>query len=418
MRSMDRIPVAIDALRQGQPVLLLASDEPDSEGDLLLLAALASQEGVNRLLTLTLGNLRVALAGEACDRLALTPETASSTRPCGARALVSVDATQALTTGISAGERARTLRTLADPGSRPQDLSRPGHVFPVRATEGGVLARAGSIEAAIDLARLAGCPPAVAVVTVLDETGDFRRQPALAAWAAGHGIPSLSVDDLIAHRRRTECLIEPLELDVPMPTRFGVFSAHLFRSRVDGNETVALSIGLPAAAGHAARPPHPGIVPVRVHSECLTGDVFHSLRCDCGPQLDHALELLGQRGLGVLVYLRQEGRGIGLANKLRAYRLQDSGLDTVEANRALGFADDLREYGIGAQVLTHLGVRRMALLSNNPRKLKGLAAYGIEIAEQVPIEVPATSSNLRYLMTKRDKLGHTLTRTALPEDTR
>ncbi len=413
---MDRLTTVIEALRQGQPVLLLASDEPDSEGELLLLAETATQEGVNRLLTLACGNLRVALAGEHCDRLALTPEAAASRRPTNERALIPVDAARALTTGISAAERARTLRTLADPGSRPEDLSRPGHVFPVRATDGGVLARAGSVEAAVDLARLAGCQPAVAVMGVLDEAGEFLRQPALAAWAAGHGIAALSIDDLIAHRRRTECLIEPLELDVPMPTRFGLFSAHLFRSKVDAHETVALSIGLPAGAGQAPRPPRPEVIPVRVHSECLTGDVFHSLRCDCGPQLDHALGILGERGLGVLVYLRQEGRGIGLANKLRAYRLQDSGLDTVEANQALGFADDLREYGIGAQVLTHLGVRRMALLSNNPRKLRGLAAYGIEIAEQVPIEVPATASNLRYLMTKRDKLGHTLSRAALPED--
>jgi len=417
MRSMDKLKAALDALRQGQLVLLLTSDESDSDGELLLLAETASQEGVNRLLTLACGNLRVALSSEHCDRLALTPEAAASAHLSGRRAMISVDAAQALTTGISATERARTLRVLAAADSRPEDLIRPGHVFPVRATEGGVLARAGTTEAAVDLARLAGCQPAVAMISVLDEAGEFICQPALTAWAAGHGIPTLSVDDLIAHRRRTECLIEPLELDVPMPTRFGLFSAHLFRSRVDDSETVTLSIGLPAGAGPAARAPHPGIVPVRVHSECLTGDVFHSLRCDCGPQLDHALELLGQRGLGVLVYLRQEGRGIGLANKLRAYRLQDSGLDTVEANRALGFADDLREYGIGAQVLTHLGVRRIALLSNNPRKLKGLAAYGIEIAEQVPIEVPATASNLRYLMTKRDRLGHTLTRAALPEDT-
>jgi 3,4-dihydroxy 2-butanone 4-phosphate synthase/GTP cyclohydrolase II len=413
---MDRLTAAIEALREGGLVLLYTSDEPDSEGELLLLAETATQETLNRLLGLACGNLRVALAGTCCERLALAPEAAASTRPGAARALVPVDASRALTTGISAAERARTLRTLADPGSRPGDLSRPGHVFPVRATEGGVLARAGSVEAAVDLARLAGRQPAVAVMTVLDEAGEFLRRPALAAWAASHGIPAISVDDLIAHRRRTECLIEPVELDVPMPTRFGLFSAHLFRSKVDAHETVALSIGLPAGAGAAPRPPRPEVIPVRVHSECLTGDVFHSLRCDCGPQLDHALELLGQRGLGVLVYLRQEGRGIGLANKLRAYRLQDSGLDTVEANSALGFADDLREYGVGAQVLAHLGVRRMALLSNNPRKLRGLAAYGIEIAEQVPIEVPATASNLRYLMTKRDKLGHTLTRAALPED--
>jgi 3,4-dihydroxy 2-butanone 4-phosphate synthase / GTP cyclohydrolase II len=414
---MSRLQAAIDALREGQLVLMLASDEPDSEGELLLLAESASQESVNRLLTLACGNLRVAMVSVACDRLELTPEGGSGPRPVETRALVSVDAAEALTTGISAAERARTLRVLADRSSRPEDLSRPGHVFPVRATDGGVLARAGSIEAAVDLAVLAGRRPIVAVVAVLDVAGEFLRQPALAAWAAEHGIPALSVDDLIAHRRRTECLIEPVELDVPMPTRFGLFAAHLFRSKVDGAETVALSIGLPAGAGPAARAPRPEVVPVRVHSECLTGDVFHSLRCDCGPQLDHALELLGQRGIGVLVYLRQEGRGIGLANKLRAYRLQDTGLDTVEANRALGFADDLREYGVGAQVLSHLGVRRMALLTNNPRKLKGLAAYGIEIAEQVPIEVPATASNLRYLMTKRDKLGHTLTRTSLPDET-
>lgn len=405
---MDVITTALTSLATGRLVALLASDEPDSTGELLLLAATVTDAQLNQLLTLASGNLRVALPGEICERLQLEPQLGLSPRRGDAGALISVDASEALTTGISIAERARTLAVLAAADSQPADLKRPGHIFPVRALEGGVLVRAGVVEAAVDLARLAGRRAAVALCPLLDDRGEYMRAADIRSLAAREGLAVLSVDDVIAHRRRTEQLIEPVELDVPMPTPFGRYSAHLFRSRADGSETVALSIGLPPSDRPGPRAALSEVVPVRVHSECLTGDVFHSLRCDCGPQLDHALELLGRGGLGVLVYLRQEGRGIGLANKLRAYRLQDSGMDTVEANRALGFADDLREYGVGAQVLAWLGVRRMALLTNNPRKLCGLAAYGIEIADQVPIEVPPSANNLRYLQTKRDKLGHTL----------
>lgn len=412
---MDILSTALHGLLTGGFVVLLASDEPDSTAELLLSAAKASPERVNELLNLATGNLRVALAASIVERLALESQVSKGARPADPNVLISVDASLGLTTGISATERANTLKTLADEQSCPTDLKRPGHVFPIRALEGGVLVRAGVIEAAVDLARLGGARPVVALATLLNDQGEFLLGDQARAWARERGLPVISVDDLITHRRRHEQIIEPVELDVPLPTPFGVFAAHLFRSRADGSEVIALSIGLSSQSQLGPRPALPQVVTVRLHSECLTGDVFHSLRCDCGPQLDHALEVLGQRGCGVLVYLRQEGRGIGLANKLRAYRLQDEGLDTVEANRALGFADDLREYGVGAQILSWLGVRRLALLTNNPRKLCGLAALGLEIAEQVPIEMPPTVNNLRYLQTKRDKLGHTLRQT-IPED--
>jgi 3,4-dihydroxy 2-butanone 4-phosphate synthase/GTP cyclohydrolase II len=279
-------------------------------------------------------------------------------------------------------------------------------MFPLRAREGGVLVRGGQTEGMVDLARLAGAQPAGVVCEIMNDDGTMARMPDLELFAEKHGLKICTIESLIAWRRKNERLIEPVEMNVPMPTPFGTFQAHLFRSKIDGKEHLALSRGLPEPGPDGPRPGADYPVTVRVHSECLTGDVFGSLRCDCGPQLERALEQLGSEPHAVLVYMRQEGRGIGLANKLKAYRLQDSGMDTVEANQALGFPADLREYGLGAQILHYLGVRRMKLLTNNPKKIAGLHGYGLEVVDQIPLATPPNSSNLKYLQTKREKLGH------------
>ena len=321
---------------------------------------------------------------------------------------ISIEAASGVTTGISAKDRAHTIRVAASPSSRPEDLARPGHVFPLRSREGGVLVRGGQTEGMVDLARLAGSSPTGVICEIMKDDGTMARMPDLEAFAERHGLKICTIESLIAWRRKNERLIEPVEMDVPLPTRFGSFMAHLFRSKIDGKDHVALTIGMP---GPGLDGPRAGIqepVTVRVHSECLTGDVFHSLRCDCGPQLDQALEILGREEHGVLVYMRQEGRGIGLENKLKAYRLQDDGMDTVEANQALGFPADLREYGLGAQILQYLGVRKMRLLTNNPKKIAGLHGYGLDVVDQIPLSTQPNLNNLKYLRTKRDKMGHTL----------
>jgi 3,4-dihydroxy 2-butanone 4-phosphate synthase/GTP cyclohydrolase II len=321
---------------------------------------------------------------------------------------VSIEAATGVTTGISAADRAHTVRTAVAPGTRPEELARPGHVFPLRARDGGVLVRGGQTEGIVDLARLAGARPAGVICEIMNDDGTMARMPELEAFAARHELAICTIADLIAYRRRHERLIEPIEMDVPLPSRYGTFTAHLFRSKTDGKEHMALAIGMPGPSLDGPRQPVTEPVTVRVHSECLTGDVFHSLRCDCGPQLDKALEILGREKHGVLVYMRQEGRGIGLENKLKAYRLQDGGLDTVEANAALGFAADLREYGLGAQILRYLGVRKMRLLTNNPKKIAGLGGYGLELVDQVPLFTAPNPANTKYLRTKREKLGHLL----------
>ena len=292
--------------------------------------------------------------------------------------------------------------------SRPEDLVRPGHVHPLRARDGGVLVREGQTEGIVDLARLAGARPAGIVCEIMNEDGTMARMPDLEIFAERHGLKICTIESLIAWRRQNERLVEPIEMDVPLPTPYGSFVAHLFRSKIDDKEHLVLARGLagPSLDGPRAAIDEP--VFVRVHSECLTGDVFHSMRCDCGSQLEKALAILGQKAHGCLVYMRQEGRGIGLANKLRAYRLQDAGLDTVEANAALGFPADLREYGLGAQMLHYLGVRRMRLLTNNPKKIAGLHGWGLEVLDQLPLSVPPTPENAAYLRAKREKLGHLL----------
>jgi 3,4-dihydroxy 2-butanone 4-phosphate synthase/GTP cyclohydrolase II len=321
---------------------------------------------------------------------------------------VSIEAREGVTTGISAADRARTIAVAIDPEHGRGDIVTPGHVFPLMARDGGVLVRAGHTEAAVDIARLAGLLPAGVICEIMNDDGTMARLPDLVKFAQFHGLKIGAIADLIAYRRRTERLIEPVVMDVPLPTRHGHFVAHLFRSTVDGTEHVALTIGMPGPGLDGPREGVPDVVTVRVHSECLTGDVFGSQRCDCEPQLHQALERLAGEPRGVLLYLRQEGRGIGLANKLRAYRLQDEGLDTVEANQALGLPADLREYGIGAQVLHYLGVRRMRILTNNPKKMHGLAGYGLELVDQLPLETAPNPNNAKYLQTKRAKLGHWL----------
>ncbi|MEQ1893966.1 MAG: GTP cyclohydrolase II, partial [Planctomycetota bacterium] len=355
------------------------------------------------------GLVCLPLASELCDRLGLRPQVERNGSRMGTAFTVSIEAARGVTTGISAADRAHTIRVACDPASGPEDLVSPGHVFPLRAREGGVLVREGQTEGIVDLARLAGAKsPAGIICEIMSADGSMARMPELEVFAANHGLKICTIADLIAYRRRTERLVEPVVMDVPLPTRHGTFVSHLFRSRVDGIEHVALTVGMPGPGLDGPRAPVEEPVLVRVHSECLTGDVFGSERCDCEPQLHQALERLAKEPRAVLLYLRQEGRGIGLANKLKAYQLQDQGLDTVEANQALGLPADLREYGIGAQILHYLGVRRLRILTNNPKKLHGLSGYGLELVDQVALQTVPNPNNLRYLQTKRVKLGHWL----------
>lgn len=404
--SIVEIPEVIEELRRGRMVILVDDPDRENEGDLAMLAEHVTPEAINFMATQARGLVCLAMAPEDIDRLELAPQAHRNTNPLSTAFTVSIDAAVGPAKGVSAAGRAHTIRLAADPASTPRDFVRPGHVFPLRAREGGVLVREGQTEGIVDLARLAGARPAGVICEIMNEDGTMARMPQLEEFGARHGLKICTIESLIAYRRRTELLIEPIELDVPMPTAFGEFRAHLFRSKIDDKEHMALTIGMPEPDVYGRRPALAGVAHVRVHSECLTGDVFHSLRCDCGPQLDKALAILGGKPHGVLVYMRQEGRGIGLANKLRAYRLQDEGLDTVEANKALGFPADLREYGIGAQILHYLGVRRMILLTNNPKKMHGLAGYGLELVGQEPLETTPNPVNLKYLRAKRDKLGH------------
>jgi len=402
------IPEVLDDLRRGRMVILVDDPGRENEGDLAMLAEHVTPEAINFMAREGRGLVCLPMAGELCDQLGLAPQVSHNTSKHGTGFTVSIEAAQGVTTGISAADRAHTIRTAVNADAVPEDLSRPGHVFPLRAREGGVLVRGGQTEGIVDLARLCGRRAAGVICEIMNDDGTMARMAELERFAALHALKICTIADLIAWRRQNERLIEPIEMDLPLPTRFGTFTAHMFRSKVDGKEHVALTIGMP---GPSLDGPRAGVdepVAVRVHSECLTGDVFHSLRCDCGPQLEKALEILGRERRGVLVYMRQEGRGIGLEAKLKAYRLQDQGLDTVEANEKLGFPADLREYGLGAQILRYLGVRKLKLLTNNPKKIAGLSGYGLELVAQVPLTTPPNPANLKYLRTKRDKLGHVL----------
>jgi len=401
------IPEVLAELAAGRMVILVDDPSRENEGDIAMLAEHVTPAAINFMAKEARGLICLPLAGELCDRLGLRPQAERNGSRMGTAFTVSIEAASGVTTGISAADRAHTIRVASSLEVQPGDLVSPGHVFPLRAREGGVLVREGQTEGIVDLARLAGAKsPAGVICEIMNEDGSMARMPELEAFAVRHALKICTIADLIAYRRRTERLVEPVVMDVPLPTRHGTFQSHLFRSRVDGIEHVALTVGMPGPGLDGPRGPVEEPVLVRVHSECLTGDVFGSERCDCEPQLHQALERLSKEPRSVLLYLRQEGRGIGLANKLRAYRLQDQGLDTVEANQALGLPADLREYGIGAQILHYLGVRRLRILTNNPKKLHGLSGYGLELIDQVALQTVPNSNNLRYLQTKRTKLGH------------
>ena len=401
--SFCSVEEAIEEIKAGRFIIVLDDENRENEGDLIIAAEKATPEAINFMVRHARGLVCMPMTRERLDELELPLMTLQNTESMQTAFTVSVDARASTTTGISAFDRAATVRALIDPRTKKSDLMTPGHLFPLRAKEGGVLRRSGHTEACIDLARLAGLYPAGVICEIMNEDGSMARLAELEKFGERHGLKMLTIESLIRYRMQRECLIRKVS-DVSLPTDYGTFRVIGYESILDGQCHLALVAGDPAAPDAL----------VRVHSECLTGDVFSSQRCDCGEQLRRALRLISQRGNGVLLYMRQEGRGIGLANKLRAYALQDAGSDTVEANHELGYPADLRDYGIGAQILVDLGVREMRLLTNNPRKVIGLEGYGLMIKERVPLEIEPNSINRRYLETKRDKLHHLLLQNDAP----
>ncbi len=392
------IEEAIEDIRAGRMVVVCDAEDRENEGDLTLAAQFATPEAINFMATHARGLICLALTPERCDALGLDLMAAKNESKFETAFTVAIEAREGVTTGISAHDRARTIQVAIDPSTRPDDLVQPGHVFPLKARAGGVLERTGQTEAAVDLARLAGLNPAGVICEVMNEDGTMARVPDLERYCVTHGLRIVTVADLIAYRRRHDKLVERVA-EARLPTTFGDFNVVGFRSLVDGKHHVAMVKGEVDGEDD---------VLVRVHSECLTGDVFHSLRCDCGQQLEDALVRIEQEGRGVLLYLAQEGRGIGLLNKLRAYKLQEEGRDTVDANLELGLPADLRDYGIGAQILVDLGLTSIRLLTNNPKKIVGLEGYGLEVTDQIPIEHRPNAHNEGYLRAKREKLGHLL----------
>jgi 3,4-dihydroxy 2-butanone 4-phosphate synthase / GTP cyclohydrolase II len=394
------IPEAIADIRAGNMVVVCDDEDRENEGDLTIAAEKVTPDAINFMATHGRGLICLPMTGERLDelRIPLMVQDEENSARFGTAFCVPIEAKQGTTTGISAHDRARTVRAAIDPGTRAQDLARPGHMFPLRAQPGGVLQRAGQTEAAVDLARLAGLYPAGVICEIMSEDGTMARVPDLERFCATHGIRMITIRDLIQHRMRHERLVRKMA-DASLPTSYGAFRIHAFESLIDGEHHVALVLG-------EIKPEDE--VMVRVHSQCLTGDIFSSTRCDCGGQLHKALEMIAAEGKGVLLYLRQEGRGIGLMHKIMAYQLQDQGRDTVEANEALGFKADQRDYGIGAQILVELGVEKIRLLTNNPRKFVGLEGYGLTIVERLALEIPASEASRRYLRTKKEKLGHIL----------
>ncbi|MGD2116650.1 MAG: bifunctional 3,4-dihydroxy-2-butanone-4-phosphate synthase/GTP cyclohydrolase II [Acidobacteriota bacterium] len=395
---------AIRELQAGRMVIIVDDEDRENEGDLSIAAERVTPEAINFMAKHGRGLICLSMTEDRCDELELPLMVQDNTTPFGTAFTVSIEAKGKISTGISAADRAATIRTAVDPSTGPQDLLRPGHVFPLRAARGGVLRRTGQTEASTDLAALAGFTPAAVICEVMNDDGTMARVPDLSRFAAEHGLKMITVADLIRYRLAHESLVERIA-SPRLPSVYGDFRIHAYRSRINGEEHLAL----------VKEGPHSTIEPddrepvlVRVHSQCLTGDIFGSQRCDCGHQLHGSLEAIAEEGRGVLLYLLQEGRGIGLVNKLRAYELQEQGHDTVEANEKLGFRPDQRDYGIGAQILRDLGVRRMRLMTNNPHKFIALSGYGLEIVERIPIEVPPTETSQEYLKAKRDKLGHLL----------
>jgi 3,4-dihydroxy 2-butanone 4-phosphate synthase / GTP cyclohydrolase II len=393
-----RIDDAIAAVRAGEMIIVVDDEDRENEGDLTIAAEKVTPEVVNFMAKYGRGLICLSMTPERLDELEIPLMVSHNSSQFETAFCVSIEAKARTTTGISAGDRAATVLAAIDPATRPADLARPGHTFPLRSRPGGVMVRAGQTEAAVDLARIAGLYPAGVICEIMNEDGTMARVPELARFAKKHKLLMITIADLIKYRTRTESLVKRVAA-AKLPTEFGEFQICAFENQIDKQTHVALVLG-DITDGKD--------VLVRVHSQCLTGDVLHSIRCDCGAQLDTALKRIAKEGRGVLLYLHQEGRGIGLANKIRAYELQDEGFDTVEANERLGFKADQRDYGMGVQILRELGVRTMRLLSNNPRKLVGIEGYGLSVSEWLPLEIPASDSTRRYLKTKKDKLGHKL----------